>query len=204
MTMGAKPVWAGRNMRLDPFRLPQAVSYATRDDFGEVSFFIDRRGVTMRRILKSSGLPATIILPASAFRGVTARALEDEDGTVTVTLELMHNDPMLSVPLLVAGDLDGQTSVGMDAYGKQQIVAACGSDRIGSDAGNSVQDDRFLANQRHDVVDVPGNRVAGAQTQAENPSRGYQPAGRIDQNIQHPRIGKLSDMRGDGAEHFGS
>ena len=30
MNTGLKPVWAGRNMRLDPFRLPQMVSYATR------------------------------------------------------------------------------------------------------------------------------------------------------------------------------
>ena len=37
---------------------------------------------------------------------MAARAMEDEDGNVTVTLELLHNDPMLSVPLLVADDLD--------------------------------------------------------------------------------------------------
>ncbi len=106
MTIGAKPVWAGRNMRLDPFRLPQAVSYAARDDFGDVTFVIDRRGATVRRVLAMSGLPATVILPAQAFKGVAARAIEDEDGTVTVTLELMHADPMLSVPLLVAENLD--------------------------------------------------------------------------------------------------
>jgi hypothetical protein len=106
MNVGLKPVWAGRNMRLDPFRLPQAVSYATRDDFGDVTFVIDRRGATVRRVLSNSRLPATIILPTNAFQGVAARAIEDEDGTVTVTLELMHHDPMLSVPLLVADDLD--------------------------------------------------------------------------------------------------
>jgi hypothetical protein len=32
--------------------------------------------------------------------------MEDEDLNVTVTLELLHNDPMLSVPLLVADDLE--------------------------------------------------------------------------------------------------
>jgi hypothetical protein len=106
MSTGLKPVWAGRNMRLDPFRLPQVVSYATRDDFGDVSFTIDQRGAIVRRILPKSGLPATVVLPAAAFRGVAARAIEDADGTVTVTLELLHNDPMLSVPLLVADDLD--------------------------------------------------------------------------------------------------
>ena len=54
MNVGLKPVWAGRNMRLDPFRLPQAVSYATRDDFGDVTFLIDRRGATVRRILSGT------------------------------------------------------------------------------------------------------------------------------------------------------
>ena len=96
------PVWAGRNMRLDPFRLPQVVTYATRDDFGEVTFTIDQRGAIVRRILQMSGLPATVVLPANAFRGIAARALEDGEGNVTVTLELLHNDPMLSVPLAAA------------------------------------------------------------------------------------------------------
>jgi hypothetical protein len=106
MQTGLKPVWAGRNMRLDPFRLPQVVSYATRDDQGDVTFVIDHRGAVIRRVLAKSGLPATIVLPARAFRGVAARAIEDPDGNVTVTLELLHNDPQLSVPLLVADDLD--------------------------------------------------------------------------------------------------
>jgi hypothetical protein len=103
---GLKPHWAGRNMRLDPFRLPQVVSYATRDEQGDVTFVIDKRGAVIRRVLKLSGLPVTIHLPARAFQGVAARAMEDSEGNVTVTLELMHNDPQLSVPLLVADDLD--------------------------------------------------------------------------------------------------
>ena len=106
MNTGLKPVWAGRNMRLDPFRLPQAVSYATRDEQADVTFVIDHRGAVIRRLLPKSGLRATIALPARAFRGVAARAIEDADGNVTVTLELLHNDPQLSVPLLVADDLE--------------------------------------------------------------------------------------------------
>lgn len=106
MKTGLKPVWAGRNMRLDPFRLPQVVSYATRDEQGDVTFVIDKRGAVIRRVLQLSGLPISIVLPARAFRGVAARAIEDGEGNVTVTLELMHNDPQLSVPLLVADDLD--------------------------------------------------------------------------------------------------
>ncbi|MDZ5698859.1 DUF6101 family protein [Chelativorans sp. M5D2P16] len=106
MASGLKPVWAGRAMRLDPFHLPQAVSYASHDDFGEVTFTITQRGVRMRRLLDRSQLPVTFALPPNAFRGVAARAIEEEEGAVTVTLELLHKDPMLSVPLLVAGDLD--------------------------------------------------------------------------------------------------
>jgi hypothetical protein len=106
MSTGLKPVWAGRNMRLDPLRLPQMVSYATYDDFGDVTFTIDQRGATVRRILQKSHLPATVVMPARAFRGVAARAIEDEASNVTVTLELLHNDPQLSVPLLVADNLE--------------------------------------------------------------------------------------------------
>ncbi len=106
MTTGLKPVWAGRAMRLDPFHLPQMVSYATRDAFGDVSFSVDHRGAVMQRVLSGSGLPVTIALPCHAFHGVAARAIEDDAGEVTVTLELLHNDPMLCVPLLVAADLD--------------------------------------------------------------------------------------------------
>jgi hypothetical protein len=101
-----KPVWASCDMRLDPFRLPQAVSYSVRDDLGDVTFTVDHRGATMRRVLECSGLPVTVALPSRAFSGVAARAMEHGDGSVTVTLELLHNDPMLSVPLLVAHDLD--------------------------------------------------------------------------------------------------
>ena len=125
MSSGLKPVWAGRNMRLDPFRLPQAASYATRDDAAEVVFSIDRRGAVIHRILARSGLPATIVLPARAFRGVAARAIEDAEGNVTVTLELLHNDPMLSVPLLVAGDLDDVAAdwrTWSEAYGLPMLL----------------------------------------------------------------------------------
>lgn len=106
MNTRLKPAWAGSDMRLDPFRLPQAVSYAARDDIGDATYTIDHRGVTVRRVLENSRLPVSVVLPARAFRGVAARAIEDEQGLVTVTLELLHHDPLLSVPLLVAHDLD--------------------------------------------------------------------------------------------------
>src|SRR5690606_17376650 len=71
----------------------------------DVTFTINERGAVIRQVLPSSGLPMSIALPANAFVGVAARAVEAEFGEITVTLELMHDDPQLSVPLLVAHDL---------------------------------------------------------------------------------------------------
>ncbi len=106
MSHGLKPAWAGRNLRLDPQRLPQAVSYATCETDGDVNFTITERGAVVRRPLVNSRLPVSIALPVRAFKGVAARAMEDEDGAITVTLELHHHDPSLCVPLLVAHDLE--------------------------------------------------------------------------------------------------
>ncbi len=49
-------------------------------------------------------LPGSWIRSNSTQFSSTASG-RDSDGGVTVTLELLHNDPMLSVPLLVADDL---------------------------------------------------------------------------------------------------
>ncbi len=106
MNTQMKPDWASNDMRLDPFRLPHSVSYSVANEHGEVHFSVEKRGAVIRRWLKNANLPATIALPAAAFQGVAARAMEDETGKVTVTLELHHADPQLCVPLLVAHDLD--------------------------------------------------------------------------------------------------
>ena len=100
-----KPHWAGQDMRLDPARLPQDVSYAAiaSDD---VSLTISTRGAVMHRRQAETGLPLSLALPARTFRGVAARAMEDDDGNVTVTLELLHTNEAFSVPLLVAHDLE--------------------------------------------------------------------------------------------------
>ena len=100
-----KPKWAGQDMRLDPSRLPQDVSYAAiaSDD---VSFTLSTRGAVMRRRQAETGLPLSIALPACTFRGVAARAMEDDQGEVTVTLELLHTNEAYSVPLLVAHNLE--------------------------------------------------------------------------------------------------
>lgn len=106
MNTSLKRAWAGRAMRLDPFDLTDAMTYATHDEQGEVTYSLDRRGAIIRRVLEMSELPVTIAIPAQLFKGVAASASEDGDGNVTVTLELNHNDPQLSVPLLVADNLE--------------------------------------------------------------------------------------------------
>lgn len=107
MASGAQPVWAGNEFRLDPSRLPQKLIYATRNDSGDVQITVDQNGCVLKRQLEVSGLPLNIALPVNVFDGVAARAVYTGPESVTVTLELMHHDPELCVPLFVGHDLEG-------------------------------------------------------------------------------------------------
>jgi hypothetical protein len=95
------PAWAEDRLRLDPYRLPHRLSV----EAARTTWTIDRQGVVMKSVL-GSGLPVSVALPARSFKGVAARAMEQADGSLKVTLELHHHDPALCVPLLVAGDLE--------------------------------------------------------------------------------------------------
>ena len=95
------PAWASTPMRIDPYRLPHRIRFGS----GATQFNLDRNGAVMRSRL-SCGLDISMALPARCFEGVAARVIESADGRLTVTLELKHRDPALSVPLLVACDLD--------------------------------------------------------------------------------------------------
>lgn len=101
---GQKLLWGDRAMRVDPYKFPQTARYHDLSQKIDVSVTIDENGAIIRRN-PYSPLPVAVTVPAKAFVGITARASEDETGKVTVTLELMHVDPHLSVPLLVAHDL---------------------------------------------------------------------------------------------------
>ena len=101
----SQPAWVETKLRLDPKRFPQQASYCLQGQSSNVTISLDERGAVMRKVLPSSGLPLSIALPARAFRGVAARAIDHGDGEVTVTLELHHDDPDLCIPLLVAHDL---------------------------------------------------------------------------------------------------
>jgi hypothetical protein len=75
------------------------------DSVSDVSITLDNRGAVLRKVLAASGLPLSFALPARAFKGVAARAIDHGNGEVTVTLELHHDDADLCIPLLVAHDL---------------------------------------------------------------------------------------------------
>lgn len=152
MSTQLKPAWAGRNMRLDPFRMPQVVCYAASDDAGDVTFTIDERGVVLNRTLPQSGLPVSMLLPANVFHGVAARALEDELGDVTVTLELLHDDPALSVPLLVAENLDDIAAdwrAWSDAYRLPMLlIEADGVARTLEESADQIRQDKVQERRR--------------------------------------------------------
>ncbi|MCI5076674.1 DUF6101 family protein [Oricola sp.] len=107
MASGVQPVWAGQEFRLDPAKLPQKLIYATRTQAGDVQITVNQNGCVLKRQLDVSGLPLNIALPVNAFSGVAARAMYTGPESVLVTLELMHSDPELTVPLYVGHDLEG-------------------------------------------------------------------------------------------------
>jgi len=94
----AKQAGASRILRLDPYMTSHQL------EVGDKSYKVDTKGAVVRKTL-SCGLPVTMAVPAKAFKGVAARAIEDANGQTVVTLELLHHDPELCVPLLFANDM---------------------------------------------------------------------------------------------------
>jgi len=82
-----------------------AASLAGAQAAEEAEIYLDHKMVIVKRRL--SGLPLTVCVPTKTFRGVAVRASASDDGeTVTVSIELLHADPALSVPLATADDYD--------------------------------------------------------------------------------------------------
>lgn len=98
MALAANQTGTGRKMRLDPYKGTHHL------EIGNKSYKVDTKGAVVRKML-SCGLPVTLAVPARAFKGVAARAVEGENGKAIVTLELLHHDPELCVPLLYANDM---------------------------------------------------------------------------------------------------
>lgn len=93
---------SAEQLRLDPYSIADRVSF----ERAGTSYTIDRMGVSVKKILVKSGLPLSMALPTKAFKGIAARAFQNEDGSTQVSLELLHHDPELCVPVLVANNMN--------------------------------------------------------------------------------------------------
>ncbi|WP_181705927.1 DUF6101 family protein [Chthonobacter rhizosphaerae] len=101
------PVWIGRTLRIDPQALPARFKVPTEagaSSLQDASVYLDDRGVVVKRSL--SGLPLTLSLPLEAYEGVAVRVVPEGALGVTASVELMHRDPALSLPLLVTRDME--------------------------------------------------------------------------------------------------
>ena len=111
MSQSNHAVSANRALADDPFWVdgqeaghrvdPRSLDHRHSFTLSGKRYALDARGATVH---SDEGL--SVAVRPHEFEGVTARAAEDENGRVIVTLELMHADRALSVPLLVADDLD--------------------------------------------------------------------------------------------------
>ena len=107
---GGATAGSGRFYRLDPFALP--VRHVERGE----TFILDRDRAVLRRNMR--GIAATLDVPVSAYRGVAVRMFtEGEEGNLRVVIELMHRDPDLSLPLMIAGEPE-EAAADWIAWGK--------------------------------------------------------------------------------------
>lgn len=94
---GEAAAGSSRGYRLDPFALPVR-SFSSP---GILTFTLDRDRAVVRRPV--AGREATFAVPVRAYAGVAVRIEPTgHDGEVRVVVELMHDDPALTLPLVVA------------------------------------------------------------------------------------------------------
>ncbi len=182
-------------VRLDPFSLPHRFRYDTGTDprsgkpMGPAAVFLEKTMASICRRLPS-GIPMAMRLPMAAFEGVAVRLVPDTrgddgtgDGDGVAVVELMHRDPMLSLPLSVASDL-AEVVADWRAWARvlalpMLIVETDGSwravetrlgdlvvGRVRPRRARSVMNGRrprFLARRKMGVAPARPGRVAGAE-----------------------------------------
>ena len=88
---------SSRDFRLDPFALP--IRHVSPPDWP--AFTLDRQRAVVR--LPLAGTLATITVPVDDYDGVSVRIEPvGTEGEITVMVELMHRDPALTLPLVIA------------------------------------------------------------------------------------------------------
>ena len=113
---GEATAGSGRVFRLDPQTLPVRGS-ARSGGAANAAFILDRdRAIVQRQ--RSGELPFTLTVPLETYRGVSARMEPmNADGQVRVFVELLHNDPALTLPLIV-GDAPEEIAADWQAWGR--------------------------------------------------------------------------------------
>ncbi len=100
-------------LRLDPYKGTHHFM------LGDRTFKLDRNGAVVRKTL-SCGLPVSVAVPTKAFKGVAAQAIENDSGRLSVSLQLLHHDPDLSVPLLQA---EGMEDIAADWHSWSRLLS---------------------------------------------------------------------------------
>ncbi len=103
MTGGTAAAGSSRGHRLDPHVLPARAAIASGGAAGAV-FIIDRERVVITRNA-AGGRAATRAVPLADYDGVAVRIEPNgARGRVRVFVELLHADPSLTLPLVIADD----------------------------------------------------------------------------------------------------
>jgi hypothetical protein len=112
--IGGATAGSSRNFRLDPCTLPvRSVTAGHGKD--RASFFLDRDKAVMQR--GSGDNPARVAIPIEEYDGVAVRIATVEP-TVRLTLELLHADPELVLPLAIGGETEGMAN-DWEAWGRE-------------------------------------------------------------------------------------
>jgi len=95
-----------RSFRLDPLNLPVRYSTTLGSTAGRIkaTIILDRKQAIVQQ-LSPTGTPMTVRIPHNMFEGVAVRMKPIvQTGDIDVFVELMHRDPALSLPLMIADD----------------------------------------------------------------------------------------------------
>ncbi len=102
---------SGRAFRLDPFTLPVRCP-------GTTGFTIDRDRVVVQRLGRGGRPATTIAVPVASYAGIAVRMSPvGTSGEIRVVVELMHRDPSLTLPLIVA-DQPEDVAADWQAWGR--------------------------------------------------------------------------------------
>ena len=117
--VGEVSIGSGQSFRLDPRNLPVRYSTTLGSTARRVkaTVILDRKQAIVQQ-LSPTGTPLTVRIPHNIFEGVAVRMKPiGQAGDIEVFVELMHRDPALSLPLMVA-DNPAEIAADWQAWGQ--------------------------------------------------------------------------------------